>query len=68
MTEIMSKVGVNKDRIGCEVCKTAIGSILASLWNEHIMDPAHHASVFYVPDVYAGIDVGANWQQPGHER
>ncbi|CCM02699.1 uncharacterized protein FIBRA_04805 [Fibroporia radiculosa] len=42
--EIMETVGVNKKSIGCEVCKPAIGSILSSLWNEHIMNPAHHAN------------------------
>lgn len=26
---------------GCEVCKPAIASILASLWNENILEPAH---------------------------
>jgi nitrite reductase (NADH) large subunit len=26
---------------GCEICKPAITSILASLWNEHIMRPKH---------------------------
>lgn len=26
---------------GCEVCKPTIASILASLWNENILDPAH---------------------------
>jgi nitrite reductase (NADH) large subunit len=26
---------------GCEVCKPAVASILASLWNENILDPAH---------------------------
>jgi len=26
---------------GCEVCRQAIGSILASYWNEYILDPAH---------------------------
>ncbi|KAM6500317.1 nitrite reductase H large subunit [Amanita muscaria] len=25
--------------VGCEVCKPAIASILASLWNEHILNP-----------------------------
>ena len=29
--EIMNVVGVNKDSIGCEICKPAIGSILSSL-------------------------------------
>ncbi|KIP04506.1 hypothetical protein PHLGIDRAFT_31334 [Phlebiopsis gigantea 11061_1 CR5-6] len=42
--EIMQKVGLNKDAIGCEVCKPTIGSILASLWNEHIMNPVHHSN------------------------
>ncbi|KAJ7145360.1 nitrite reductase [Mycena crocata] len=41
-TEIMRDSGVNKDSIGCEICKPAIGSILSSLYNEHIMAPAHH--------------------------
>ncbi len=26
---------------GCEICKPAVASILASLWNEHVLDPAH---------------------------
>jgi nitrite reductase (NADH) large subunit len=26
---------------GCEVCKPAIGSVMASLWNEHILDHKH---------------------------
>lgn len=27
--------------LGCEVCKPTIASILASLWNEHVLDPEH---------------------------
>lgn len=27
---------------GCEVCKPAIASILAGLWNDHILEPDHH--------------------------
>ncbi|KAI0081228.1 nitrite reductase [Panus rudis PR-1116 ss-1] len=42
--KIMTTIGVNKDSLGCEICKPAIGSILSSLWNEHIMDSAHHAN------------------------
>ena len=42
-TAIMDAVGVKHDSVGCEVCKPAIGSILSSLFNEHIMNPAHHA-------------------------
>src|SRR5690606_40728139 len=28
-----------KGSIGCDICKPAIGSILASCWNEPVMDP-----------------------------
>ncbi|MGE3536846.1 MAG: nitrite reductase large subunit NirB [Candidatus Tectimicrobiota bacterium] len=27
--------------LGCEICKPAVTSMLASLWNEHILQPAH---------------------------
>ncbi|KAJ7695490.1 NADPH nitrite reductase [Mycena rosella] len=40
--EIMNASGVIKNSLGCEICKPAIGSILSSLYNEHIMSPAHH--------------------------
>lgn len=43
--EIMETVGVRKDSVGCEVCKPAVGSIVSSLWNEHIMSPVHHSYV-----------------------
>jgi nitrite reductase (NADH) large subunit len=26
---------------GCEICKPAVASILASLWNENVLEPAH---------------------------
>lgn len=29
--------------LGCEICKPAVASILASTWNEHILEPAHVA-------------------------
>ena len=45
MTEIMAAVGVKPDSIGCETCKPAVGSILSSLWNEHIVDPVHNSWV-----------------------
>ncbi|KAL6305724.1 nitrite reductase [Sparassis latifolia] len=44
LTAIMRAVGVNEESIGCEVCKPAVGSILSSLFNEHVMDPVHHAN------------------------
>jgi nitrite reductase (NADH) large subunit len=28
---------------GCEICKPAVASILASTWNEHVLDPRHRA-------------------------
>ncbi|KAF9446723.1 nitrite reductase [Macrolepiota fuliginosa MF-IS2] len=40
--EIIRVVGLDKDAIGCEICRPAIGSILSSLYNEHIMKPEHH--------------------------
>ncbi|KAF8189889.1 nitrite reductase [Mycena galopus ATCC 62051] len=40
--EIMRDSGVDENSLGCEVCKPAIGSILSSLYNEHIISPAHH--------------------------
>jgi len=27
--------------LGCEICKPAVGSILASTWNEHVLEKAH---------------------------
>lgn len=30
------------DSLGCEVCKPAVASILASLWNRHVMDRPNH--------------------------
>ncbi|GAA4893897.1 nitrite reductase large subunit NirB [Ferrimonas pelagia] len=30
-----------KGEHGCEICKPAVGSMLASHWNDHILDPAH---------------------------
>ncbi|EGN92390.1 hypothetical protein SERLA73DRAFT_172962 [Serpula lacrymans var. lacrymans S7.3] len=44
LTDVMESAGVKKGSIGCELCKPVIGSILSSLYNEHIMEPAHHAN------------------------
>ncbi|KAI0329154.1 nitrite reductase [Cubamyces sp. BRFM 1775] len=44
MPDIMEAVGTNPSAIGCEICKPAVGSILSSLWNEHVMDPVHHSN------------------------
>lgn len=40
--EIMAACGRASDSLGCEVCKPALGSILASLYNEHIIDKPLH--------------------------
>ena len=34
-------IGAHGRGHGCEVCKPAVGSMLASLWNENILDDAH---------------------------
>jgi nitrite reductase (NADH) large subunit len=36
--ELIAKHGTGK---GCETCKPAVASILASYWNEHILEPEH---------------------------
>lgn len=37
-SDIMSTCGKDPHSAGCEVCKPALGSIMASLYNKHIMD------------------------------
>jgi nitrite reductase (NAD(P)H) len=41
---IMEAVGVNKDSIGCEICRPVMASILSSLYNEPVMKTAHHGN------------------------
>jgi nitrite reductase (NADH) large subunit len=36
--EILARHGSGK---GCEICKPAIGSILASAWNDYVLNPSH---------------------------
>lgn len=38
----MKAVGKNPDSLGCELCKPTIASILASLFNGHVMDKEYH--------------------------
>ena len=38
----MKECGKNPESLGCEICKPAIGSILASLFNQHVMDQRTH--------------------------
>lgn len=39
---IMKECGKDPNSVGCEACKPAVGSILASLFNSHIMDKKVH--------------------------
>jgi nitrite reductase (NADH) large subunit len=38
--DLLAKHGTGR---GCEICKPAVASILASNWNEHILEPKHAA-------------------------
>lgn len=40
--QVMKEAGIDADSVGCEVCKPAVASIFASLWNKHVMDKPHH--------------------------
>lgn len=40
--EVMKNCGTDPDSLGCEACKPALGSILSSLYNQHIMDTSLH--------------------------
>ena len=41
-TEVMRECGTEPDSLGCEACKPALGSILASLYNQHVLDKPLH--------------------------
>ncbi|KAI9826003.1 MAG: hypothetical protein M1819_007458 [Sarea resinae] len=41
-TEVMKQCGRDPESLGCEACKPTIGSILASLFNQHIIDKPLH--------------------------
>ncbi|RMD42454.1 hypothetical protein DV735_g2678, partial [Chaetothyriales sp. CBS 134920] len=36
--DVMKDIGTDRDSTGCEVCKPAIGSILASMFNNHVLE------------------------------
>ena len=40
--EVMKECGKDPKSLGCEACKPALGSILASLYNQHVMDKPLH--------------------------
>ena len=41
-SEVMNECGKDPQSLGCEACKPALGSILASLYNQHVMDRPLH--------------------------
>ncbi|KAL3427955.1 Nitrite reductase [Phlyctema vagabunda] len=42
LEEVMQEAGNDKHSLGCEACKPSIGSIFASLYNQHVMDKPVH--------------------------
>ena len=40
--DVMKECGKQPDSVGCEACKPALASILASLYNQHIVDKPLH--------------------------
>ncbi|KAI5837780.1 nitrite reductase [Morchella snyderi] len=42
LPEVMGECGRDPESLGCEVCKPTLGSIFASLFNEHVMDKNMH--------------------------
>lgn len=40
--QVMREVGKDPNSLGCELCKPAIGSILAGMFNKHVMDKPLH--------------------------
>ncbi|KAF5644682.1 nitrite reductase [Fusarium sp. NRRL 25303] len=42
MGEVMREAGNDKEALGCELCKPVVASIMASLWNRHVMDKTTH--------------------------
>ena len=42
LPSVMKEAGTDPDSLGCEACKPAVGSILASLYNGHIMSKSLH--------------------------
>ncbi len=40
--EVMRECGTDPESLGCEACKPTIGSILASLYNQNVMDKPLH--------------------------
>ena len=41
-SDVMAEAGKDKQSLGCEVCKPAIASILAGLYNRHVMSSQLH--------------------------
>ncbi|RDW71782.1 nitrite reductase-like protein [Coleophoma crateriformis] len=42
LADVMKEAGNDPESLGCEACKPSIGSIFASLYNQHVMDKPVH--------------------------
>ncbi|KAG6038476.1 Nitrite reductase [NAD(P)H] [Claviceps sp. Clav32 group G5] len=42
LPDVMREAGNDKDSSGCEMCKPAVASVFASLWNKHVMAKTTH--------------------------
>ncbi|KZZ97501.1 nitrite reductase [Moelleriella libera RCEF 2490] len=42
LADVMREAGNDKESSGCEMCKPAVASIFASLWNKHVMGKTTH--------------------------
>lgn len=42
LAEVMKEAGNDPNSLGCEACKPSIGSIFATLYNQHVMDKPVH--------------------------
>ncbi|XP_044716323.1 pyridine nucleotide-disulfide oxidoreductase domain-containing protein [Hirsutella rhossiliensis] len=42
LPEVMREAGNDRESSGCELCKPAVASIFASLWNRHVMEKPVH--------------------------
>ena len=40
-TDLINKHGNEHSKLGCEICKPAVGSILSSVWNDYILQNDH---------------------------
>lgn len=42
MQEVMKEAGNDREALGCEACKPVVASVMATLYNKHVMDKSYH--------------------------